>query len=60
MTSISIDGYLTQTKLETALKQIIPTTQWLDREIKQDKYRWDMGYKDNEGITVIEYDDISH
>jgi len=58
---IKISGYLTQTKLEAALKQIIPEAQWLGKEIRQGKYRWDMGYKDSSGTTtVVEFDGDSH
>jgi hypothetical protein len=61
METIKIEEYLTQAKLESALKQILPTEHWLGKEIRHDKYRWDMGYKDkHDAITVVEFDGDSH
>lgn len=61
MDIIRIDGCLTQTKLETTLKQIVRPENWLGKEIQEKSYRWDMAYRSNDGVTtVVEFDGDSH
>ncbi len=60
---IKIEGYLTQTKLAEALKQIIGTACWIGEEfpVPGTRRRWDMAYKSiNNDTVVVEFDGDSH
>jgi len=58
---VEIEGYLTQEKLEKALKQIIQHDDWLGREVYINRYqRWDMSFKVNNQVFVVEFDGDSH
>jgi hypothetical protein len=58
---IGISGYLTQAKLAEALQQLVPDC-WLGNEvgILGTRQRWDMAYRRNGQITVVEYDGDEH
>ena len=60
---IRIDGYLTQPKLETALRAIVGESAWRGREIlvsPEGRHRWDMAYQWQEQLVVVEYDGDEH
>ena len=61
MASVEINGYLTQRKLADALQQIVGDA-WAGNEIQipNSRRRWDMAYRDNETIVVVEYDGDEH
>ena len=58
---IAISSYLTQSKLAEALQQLVPDG-WLGNEvaIPGTRQRWDMAYRRNGQITVVEYDGDEH
>ena len=60
---IRIDGYLTQPKLQTALKAIVGVESWRGSEIlvaQEGKHRWDMAYQWQDQLVVVEYDGDDH
>lgn len=59
---ITINGYLVQEKLETALKAIVGDSNWHGREllVPGSRRRWDMAYQINRHITVVEFDGDAH
>ncbi len=59
---IAIEGYLTQAKLETALKSIVGAENWKGRELNvpRSRRRWDMAYSINGVTTVVEFDGDAH
>lgn len=61
MASVEINGYLTQRKLADALQQIVGDA-WAGNEVQipNSRRRWDMAYRDNETIVVVEYDGDEH
>ena len=61
MIKISIEGYLVQSKLESAIKQIVGDG-WRGRELRVPgtKRRWDMAYEMDRKTTVIEFDGDEH
>ena len=58
---IRIEGYLLQSKLSTALQQILPEG-WLGDEVPVAgcRRRWDMSYQRDGRITVVEFDGDDH
>ena len=64
MQTVTIDGYLTQKKLEKALKEIIGPEAWLGREplvAEGSKFRWDMAYWGlNQNKVIVEFDGDGH
>ena len=64
MQTVTIDGYLTQKKLEKALKEIIGPEAWLGREplvAEGSKFRWDMTYWElNQNKVIVEFDGDGH
>ena len=64
MKTITIDGYLTQGKLEKALKEIVGPENWLGRETlvaEGSRFRWDMTYLSlNQNKTIVEFDGDGH
>ncbi len=60
---IRVDGYLTQQKLETALRSIVGEGAWRGREVhvsQGGKHRWDMAYQWQEQFVVVEFDGDEH
>ena len=60
---IKIDGYLLQSKLESALKQIVGQTAWIGRETRVSdsvRCRWDMTYTSGSEVVVVEFDADAH
>jgi len=59
---IEIEGYLIQSKLETALQQIVGSKNWKGREIRVPgtRRRWDMAFELNNKTTVVEFDGDTH
>lgn len=69
MNVIEYDGYLTQTKLETILRDIVAMESqvegdgWLGTELKvptQPRRRWDMGFVLNGVTYIVEFDGDLH
>ncbi len=60
--TITIDGYLVQSKLEAALQQIVGVQNWKGREVNVPgtHRRWDMAYELNNLTTVVEFDGDAH
>lgn len=58
---IVIEGYLVQSKLETALKVLVGDG-WIGRELKvgDTRRRWDMAYRRDGATTVVEFDGDEH
>ena len=59
--TITIDGYLTQKKLASALGAIVGDD-WLGNELKlpNSRRRWDMAFCTEGHTTIIEYDGDAH
>jgi hypothetical protein len=59
--TIKIDGYLTESKLAKALREIVPDG-WLGDQIlvEKSRHRWDMSYQIDGKVTVVEYDGDEH
>ena len=59
--AIQIEGYLTESKLSSALQRIVPNG-WLGDQIHVEgsRYRWDMSYQIDSMVTVVEYDGDEH
>jgi hypothetical protein len=55
--TIAITGYLTQPKLAEALRELVPDG-WLGAEVVVvgSRHRWDMSYRQDGAVTVVEYD----
>jgi len=63
MTQISIEGYLTQGKLEKAIKSLVDPADWIGREVRispASLKRWDFSFKTNHLIYVVEFDGDRH
>lgn len=62
MPPIQIDGYLTQAKLERALRQIVGVGNWRGSEVRlpTGRRRWDMSYEIGGQATVVEFDGDEH
>lgn len=61
--TVSIDGYLVQQKLESALKQIVGAAAWRGAEqrvVEGKKLRWDMVFEDSTGKVAVEFDGDEH
>jgi hypothetical protein len=58
---IAITGYLTESKLAEALRQLVPDG-WLGHEVAMPggRQRWDMAYQRDGRIIVVEYDGDEH
>jgi len=58
---IRIDGYLTESKLSKALQDLLPD-HWLGEQVPlaNTRQRWDMAFKAEGKITVVEYDGDEH
>lgn len=58
---ISVNGYLTESKLSEALQQLLPNC-WLGTQVRMSdrRHRWDMSYETDGQITVVEYDGDEH
>jgi hypothetical protein len=60
---IRIDGYLTQPKLEAALRAVVGDSAWRGSEIyvlERGKHRWDMAYQWQDQLVVVEFDGDEH
>lgn len=61
--TITIEGYLTQSKLASALKTILGD-QWIREEdpvmVHGSRCRWDMSFNDKNGKVVVEFDGDKH
>ena len=59
---ITIEGYLLQGKLESALKQMVGEENWCGRELRvpDSKKRWDMAYQIQGHTTIVEFDGDQH
>ena len=59
---ITIDSYLLQGKLESALKQVVGESNWRGREVRvpNSRRRWDMAYQIQNHTTVVEFDGDQH
>ena len=62
MCTVTIDGYLVQSKLEDALCKIVGSDCWRGRETRLPvgRRRWDMSYEIDGQITVVEFDGDEH
>jgi len=58
---IRIEGYLTQRKLSDALQQIVGLA-WVGDEVRipGSRRRWDMAFRSDSGLIVVEYDGDTH
>ena len=56
-----IEGYLTETKLATALQQIMGNL-WVGGQIQLpgSRRRWDMAFRQNGRLTLVEYEGDDH
>ncbi|MGI5863948.1 MAG: hypothetical protein ACOX6T_18095 [Myxococcales bacterium] len=62
-TTVHIDGYLVQAKLESALRQIVGAAAWRGSEqhvVHGKKLRWDMVFETSSGKVAGEYDGDEH
>lgn len=62
MTTISIDGYLDQAKLEAALRQVVGEAAWRGREVRVEprRFKWDMVFEWGGARIAVEYDGDEH
>lgn len=62
MTTISIDGYLDQAKLEAALRQVVGDAAWRGREVRAEprRFKWDMVFEWGGARIAVEYDGDEH
>ena len=62
MVAVTIEGYLVQAKLESALREIVGANSWRGREVRLPvgKRRWDMSYEIDGQVTVVEFDGDEH
>lgn len=61
--TVTIDGYLVQQKLASALKQIVGAEAWRGTEqriVVDRKLRWDMVFEDINGKVAVEFDGDEH
>jgi hypothetical protein len=58
---VKIEGYLTEVKLARALQEIVPDG-WLGEQVPvaNTRQRWDVGFRMDGRITVVEYDGDEH
>lgn len=58
---ITIEGYLTETKLSNALQRIVGDS-WAGDQITLPgtRRRWDMAFRQNGSLVVVEYDGDAH
>jgi hypothetical protein len=61
MKPITVVGYLTQSKLESALRELVGND-WIGRElpVQGSRKRWDMAFRTARETVVIEYDGDEH
>jgi hypothetical protein len=59
--TITIDGYLTESKLSRVLQELLPD-RWLGEQVPvaNTRQRWDMAFTMDGRITVVEYDGDEH
>jgi len=59
--TIKIDGYLTESKLSKALQELLPDG-WLGEQVPvaNTRQRWDVAFKIDGRVTVVEYDGDEH
>jgi hypothetical protein len=59
--TIKIEGYLTESKLSKALRELLPD-HWLGERVPVTNIRklWDMAFKSDSRITVVESDGDDH
>jgi len=59
---IIIQGYLTASKLADALRQVVGAGNWLGGELTLpgSRKRWDMGFRREQSVIVVEYDGDEH
>lgn len=62
MKTVSIDGYLDQTKLEAALRQLVGESAWRGREVRVEprRFKWDMVFERGGARVAVEYDGDEH
>ena len=60
MTTVRIDGYLVQAKLEAALRAIVGDDAWRGTEVRVEgrRLRWDMVYEFDGHRVAVEFDPI--
>jgi hypothetical protein len=58
---ITVEGYLTEAKLATALHQIVGDL-WAGRQVllPKSRRRWDMAFRQNGSLVLVEYDGDDH
>ncbi len=62
-TTVNIDGYLVQAKLDAALRQVVGEAAWRGSEqrvIHGKKLRWDMVFEASSGKVAVEFDGDEH
>jgi very-short-patch-repair endonuclease len=59
--TIRVDGYLTESKLSKALQELF-LNHWLGDQfpVGTTRQRWDMAFKNEGGMTMVEYDGDDH
>ena len=62
MKTITVTGYLVQSKLESAIREIVGESSWMGREVKlpDSRRRWDMAYESHGRTVVVEFDGDEH
>lgn len=62
MSVVTIEGYLVQSKLATALCAIVGDANWRGHEVRLPvgRRRWDMSYAIDGQVTVVEFDGDEH
>jgi len=60
--AVIIKGYLTQQKLENALREIVGLNAWRGKEsiVPGTRQRWDMTFVKNNQTIIVEYDGDEH
>lgn len=63
--TVHVEGYLTEKKLHDALKDLIPSRDWLGCQVGLDetglrRFKWDFGYVQNGQKVYIEFDGYLH
>jgi hypothetical protein len=62
VTTVRIDGYLVQAKLEAALRAIVGDDAWRGTEVRVEgrRLRWDMVYEFDGHRVAVEFDGDEH
>jgi very-short-patch-repair endonuclease len=62
MTTVSIDGYLDQGKLEGAFRQVVGEAAWRGSEVRVEprRFKWDMVFEWGGARIAVEYDGDEH